>query len=375
VTAQLIRVEDSSHLWSERYDRQKEDVFAIQDEISQQIVEALRVRLVRGGRPEPARRHTDDVEAYHLYLKGQHNWYRRESDSLRKARAFFEEATRKDPAYALAHVGLANAYSSLGYYGMEPARAREKAQDAVDRALALDDGLAEAHAARGLMQLWLSWDWSDAERSFEASIARNPEYVLGRCWYSFLLDSLGRHAQSLSMAESALALDPLSPYVNTCVGLSLFTQARHDRAIEALKRALEMDSDFLYTLWVLGGTYTAAGRHEEALSVLERAAALSGRAPYYLSWLAYACGAAGERERAQVVIDELTERARTEYVAPTFFAWAFSGLGETDTALGWIERAHEERSPPFVMHQATLLGRFRSDARFRAVRKKMKLEP
>lgn len=204
VTAQLINVEDNSHLWSERYDRQKEDVFAIQDDISQRIVEALRIRLVEGWKAQPAKRHSDNVEAYHLYLKGQHNWYRRESDSLQKAAAFFEEAARKDPAYALAHVGLANACSSLGYYGMEPLGALEKARGAVDRALSLDGDLAEAHAARGLMQMWLLWDWGGAERSFQASI--DPEDVLARCWYSFLLDALGRHAEALPMAESALAL-------------------------------------------------------------------------------------------------------------------------------------------------------------------------
>ena len=323
----------------------------------------------------PGKRHTGDVEAYHLYLKGQHNWYRRESDSLQRAAAFFEEAARKDPAYALAHVGLANAYSSLGYYGMEPARALEKAQGAVDRALALDDGLAEAHAARGLMQMWLRWDWDGAEKSFKAAIGRNPEDVLARCWYGFLLDSVGRHEEALPMAESALALDPLSPYVNTCVGLSLFTQGQHDRAIEALNGALDMDANFLYTLWVLGGTCSGSGRHEEALSVLERAVALSGRAPFYLGWLALACGAAGQHQRARGAIEELSSRAATEYVAPTFFAWAFAGLGETEAALGWIERACEERSPPLVMHQATVLGRLRSEPRFRGVRRRMKLEP
>jgi eukaryotic-like serine/threonine-protein kinase len=375
VAAQLINVADSSHLWSERYDRQKEDVFAIQDEISQRIVEALRIRLVGDVKPEAGRRHTDDVEAYHLYLKGQHNWYRRESDSLQKAAAFFEAAARRDPAYALAHVGVANAYSSLGYYGMNPARALEKARDAVERALVLDDGLAEAHAARGLMQMWLLWDWDGAEQSFKASIERSAEDALARCWYGFLLDIVGRHAEALTMAESALALDPLSPYVNTCVGLSLFIQGQHGPATEALNRALEMEGDFLYTLWVLGGTCSAGGRHGEALTVLERAVTLSGRAPYYLSWLAYGCGAAGRPEQALELIEELVDRSRTEYVSPTFFAWAYCGLGATEKALDWSERALEEKSPPFVMHQETLLGALRSEERFREVRRRIGREP
>jgi tetratricopeptide (TPR) repeat protein len=163
--------------------------------------------------------------------------------------------------------------------------------------------------------------------------------------------------------------------VNNCVGLALFTQGRHERAIEALNAAQEMDADFLYTLWVLGGTCSGSGRHDEALAVLEKAVTLSGRAPSYLSWLALACGAAGQHERARGVIEELRRRAQAEYVAPTFFAWAFAGLGETETALGWIERACEEKSPPLAMHQDTVLGRLSTEPRFRDVRRRMKLEP
>jgi TolB-like protein/Flp pilus assembly protein TadD len=374
VTAQLINVSDSSHVWSERYDRQMEDVFAIQDEISESIVDALRVRLV--GKKEPAppgRRHTDDVEAYHLYLKGQHNWYRRESDSLQRAASFFGHAAERDPGYALAHVGLANAYSSLGYYGMEPAVARGKAQAAVERALALDERLPETHAARGLMQTWLLWDWDGAEQSFERAIRDRPDDVLAHCWYGFLLDSRGRHGEGLALAEKALRLDPLSSYANTCVGLSLFTQGQNARAITALGRALEMDSDFLYTLWVLGGAYSASGRHDEARGVLERAVTLSGRASYYLTCLAYVCGAAGRREEAEGLIRELTERSRSDYVSPTFFTWAHAALGDHASALDWLEKACAEGSPPLVMHQATLLRPLHSEPRFHAVQERMKI--
>jgi len=375
VTAQLINVGDSSHVWSERYDRQMEDVFAIQDEISKNIVAALSLRLVGGPKAGPEKRHSDDLGAYHLYLKGQHNWYRRESDSLQRAVSFFGQAAARDPGYALAHVGVANAYSSLGFYGMEPALAREKAQDAVDRTLAVNDDLAEAHAARGLMQMWLLWDWAGSERSFERAIRGNPGDVLARCWYGFLLDVTGRHAQALAAAERALALDPLSPYANTCVGLSLFTQGRNDEAIAALDRALETDPDFLYTLWVLGGACSASGQHDRAVAVLERAVTLSGRAAYYLAWLAWACGVAGRRERATSIIGELTERSGTTYVSPTFFAWASAGLGDTDSALGAIDEAVLGRNPPLVMHQATLLRALHAEPRFRVARKRMGIEP
>jgi TolB-like protein/Tfp pilus assembly protein PilF len=375
VTAQLINVEDASHVWSEQFDRQKEDVFAIQDEISARIVEALRIRLVGKKKAEPGERHTNDLEAYHLFLKGKHNWYRRESDSLQKAAAFFEEAVRKDPGYVLAHLGLANAYSSLGFYGMEPARALGKARASVDRALALDDGLGDVHAARGLMQMWLLWDWEGAEQSFGAAIEDDPDRALSRCWYSFLLSSVDRHEEAVRMAESALPLDPLSPYVNTCLGLALFTQGRAKEGIEALDRALEMEPDFLYTLWVLGGASSACGQHDQAVRALEKAATLSERAPYYLGWLAAAYGAAGRGEEAHRIVDELTQQARGGYVSPTFFAWALASLGETETALDHLEKACQEKSPPLAMHQATLLRPLHSEPRYREVRRRMGLKP
>ncbi len=376
VNVQLINVEDSSHLWSERYDRQKEDVFAIQDEISEHIVEALRIRLVGGDKAEASKRHTDDLEAYHLYLKGQHNWYRRESDSLQKAASFFEEAVRKDPGYVQAHVGLANAYSSLGFYGMEPARALEKAQGAVDRALALDDGLGEAHAARGLMRMWLRWDWDGAEESFKAAIERNPEDVLARCWYAFLLLATDRHGEALRMAESALPLDPLSPYVNTCLGLTLSTQGRHEEAIEALNRALDMELDFLYTLWVLGGASSASGRHDRAVRVLEKAVALSERAPYYLGWLATAYGAAGRAERGPRH-RRGAEHPSADGVRVADVLHLGSRRHRRDGQRRWTgwREACEEKSPPLSMHQATLLRPLHGEARFREIRRRMNLGP
>jgi serine/threonine-protein kinase len=375
VTAQLIDVEDASHVWSERFDRQREDVFAIQDEISEHIVEALRIRLVKGKAAEVGARHSSNLDAYHLFLKGQHNWYRRESDSLQKAAGYFEEATRRDPDYLLAHLGVANAYSSLGFYGMEPAPAREKAQRAIERAEALDDGLGDVDAARGLIQMWLQWDAEGAERSFEAALRKNPESPLARCWFGFLLHSVDRHEEAVSLARSALPLDPLSPYVNTCVGQALFTLGRNEEAIEAAHRALEMEPDFLYTHWVLGGALSAHGTHDEAMRVLEKAATLSERAPYYLSWLAAAYGAAGRTGEARAIIDELTGRAETSYVSPTFLAWALIGVGATEEALDYAEKALEEKSPPFVMHHATRLRGLHGNPRFQEIRRRMGRAP
>ena len=177
------------------------------------------------------------------------------------------------------------------------------------------------------------------------------------------------------MAERALALDPLSPYANTCVGLSLYTQRRNDSAIAALDRALEMDPDFLYTLWVLAWAYSEGGRHDDAVTVLERAVTLSGRAPYYLTCLALVCGRAGRREPAEAIVGELVRRSHREYISPTFLAWAHAGMGDTARALDCLDQACEGRNPPLVMHQETLLRPLRGEERFRAVRERMGLGP
>ncbi len=373
VTTQLVNVKDGYHLWSERYDRQMEDVFDIQDEISESIVNALRVKLV--GRKEPARgRHTSNLEAYHLYLKGQHNWYRRASDSLQKAAQFFEEAAEKDPSYVLAHTGLTNAYSSLGYYGLHHDIAYPKAKAAIERARSINDNLAEVQAALGLMQLWLELDWEGSEQSFKKAISIDPEYVLVHCWYSFLLNGMGRNEEALRMAERARDLDPLSPYTNSSLGFSLFRQGRHEDAIRATQKALEMEPDFLYTHWVLGGAYTLNAQHDEAISVLERGATLSERASYYLSWLAWCYGVAGRRDRALDIIEELDERSRTEHVAACFFAWAYAGLNDAVQTMDWLDKAVIDQDAQLsILGGLPIFDNLSSDPRFQRLLERLKL--
>ncbi|MBD3853992.1 MAG: protein kinase, partial [Acidobacteria bacterium] len=220
VTVQMIDVGNGFQLWSERYDREMEDVFALQDEISESIVEALQMKLGTGAMEE-LKRPTASLEAYQLYLKGQHNWYKRETGSLQKAAEFFEQAVEKDPSYALAHAGLVITYCSLAFYGMEPAAARARASAAAERASSLAPEVAEVRAALGLHAAWLAYDWETAEREFRAAVEANPSYALAHCWYSFMLSSLGRGDEAVAAATRACEVDPLSPYVNTVLGLAL----------------------------------------------------------------------------------------------------------------------------------------------------------
>ncbi len=192
VSVQLVDVDNGFQLWSERYDREMDDIFALQDEISERVVEALMVKL-GGSSKEDIKRPTASVEAYQLYLKGLHNWYKRETDSLEKAVSFFEQAAEEDPSYTLAHAGVANAYASLGFYGLEPSLANAKADAAIQRALALDPDVAEVRAAVALKHTFLDWDWEGAEREFRVAIETNPSFILAYSWFSMALSWTERY--------------------------------------------------------------------------------------------------------------------------------------------------------------------------------------
>jgi TolB-like protein/Flp pilus assembly protein TadD len=375
VTAQLVNVADGYHVWSERYDREMEDVFSIQDDISASIVRALQLTLVGAPTETTARRHSADIEAYHLYLKGQHNWYRRERDSLQKAARFFEQAVARDPRYALAHVGISDAYASLGIYGYEPREAETKSKRALATALALDERSAEAHASLGLNAFYFDWDWVGSQRALERALALSPDYVLALCWYGFLLACTGRHQESLEMTRRAQTLDPLSPYAHMCVGVSHYVAGRFEEAARAYEQSLEISPDYLASHYFLGGVHSVIGNHDRAIALLERGASLAERSSFYLAWLGNVYGMAGRNDEAMSLFQELKTRAGTEYVAPTAFAMIHAGCGDADQAIVWLEQAHADRSPMSVWLSFPMYRRLHPDPRFTDFFRRMKLPP
>jgi TolB-like protein/tetratricopeptide (TPR) repeat protein len=370
VTVQLIDVDNGFQLWSDRFDREMDDIFALQDEISGHVVDALKVTLGAETKEE-SKRPTASVEAYHLYLKGQHNWYKRERGSLQKAADFFEQAVTVDPDYGLAHAGLVIAYCSLAFYGMEPARARARANEAAKRAAALAPGVAEVHAALGLHAAWLGFDWETAEREFQAAVEANASYALAHIWYSMLLATLSRHGEAIELATRAREVDPLSPYANTALGLAHVQAGLRTEALPALEESIAIDADFLYTLWVLGSTYGALGRHEEAVAVLENAMALSGRGSYYLSWLGWAYGVAGRKPEAEEILAELTARIPNEHIQPFFFMQVYSGLGDLDSAFEWLEKSVAQGDPAASFIGFPPMDPLRQDPRFEPIRERL----
>jgi tetratricopeptide (TPR) repeat protein len=319
------------------------------------------------------KRPTASVEAYQLYLKGLHNWYKRESGSLQKAANFFEQAVAVDPDYALAHAGLVTSYCSLAFYGMESSIARAKANAAAERAVALAPGVAEVHAALGLYAAWLAFDWETAEREFKAAIEANPSYALAHIWYGMLLATLSRHDEAIALAARAQEVDPLSPYANTALGLARVQAGLRDEALPALDESINIDSDFLYTLWVLGSAYGALGRYDEAVAIMEKAVALSGRGAYYLSWLGWAYGVAGRRSEAERILDELMEGSSDEDIQPLFLMQVASGLGDLDSAFEWLEKSVTQGDPAASFIGFPPMDPLRADPRFERIRQRLGL--
>jgi TolB-like protein/Flp pilus assembly protein TadD len=372
VTAQLVNVADGYHIWSERYDRQMEDVFAIQDDITDNIVEVLRGKLVAGAPGHRERDQPASPEAYHLYLKGQHNWFRRDKDSLVKAAGFFEEAARQDPSYVLAHVGVANAYTSLGFYGARQSVVAEKAHAAIERALALDPHRPETRAALAFMHHWIDGDLAGAEAEYKRALDRRKDLVLARCWYSFLLSSLGRGPEAVACVDAALVQDPLSPYVHMASGYAWLHAGDLGAAISALEQARRRDGTFLTPLWIGALAYVRAGRTKDAVAALETAATVAGRSPFYLAALAWGYAAAGRRADASALVAELQRRAQSEFVAPGFLAWPLGALGENDGAFEWLERSWQERDSHLrVLLLTSFYDGLRADPRFDAFRRRV----
>jgi TolB-like protein/predicted Ser/Thr protein kinase/Tfp pilus assembly protein PilF len=343
ITAQLVSAADGYQLWSERYDRDMEDVFAIQDEITATLVDTLKIKLHEHEAPRVRR--VDNLEAYTLYLQGRYWWDKRHKGGLRRALDFFEKAVRSEPTYALAHAGLADANSVVGFYGFEPPReAFARAREAAVRALELDEGLAEAHVSMALIRFWFDWDWAEAEREFERAFALDRQLVTARMFFGQLLASTGRAEEADPHWQAALDHDPLSPLANGIVASGLYNARRYDAARARCRQALDLEPDRLQGLFVASMCDVHLGRYSEAIDEARRAASIAGRAPLFVGFLGMILGLAGERDEARALLTELRERSPQEYVLRFSLAWVHAGLGETEPAIDCLEQAYAEKS-------------------------------
>jgi TolB-like protein/Tfp pilus assembly protein PilF len=369
ITVQLIRVADAEHLWSDTYDRKLVDLLLVQDQIAADVVGQLQEKGLGGIEAPAVRSQTENLEAYHLYLKGRHFWNKRTPADLQRSVDQFEAAIARDPSYALAHVGLADALNLLGYYSvLEPAKAFPKSREAAQRALDLDRSLGEAHCSLAFSCLLYDWDWEKAGEEFARTFELNPGYATAHHWFAEYLAFLGRHDEAIDQAHTALALDPLSLIINVLLGWTFYYARRYDEAIEQLEETLKLDPVFAPAQLWLGLAYERVGDLDKAEQALNLAADSSSRSPLTLAALGCLFAERGERGNALAILEELMVMAENRYLPAYHIAAIHAASHENELAVEWLEKALLERTNWMVfLNIDPTWDRLRSEPRFRGL--------
>jgi len=375
IVAQLVDPRTDEHVWTETYDRDLDDIFAIQTDVALQIAAALRAELTLEERARIGRRPTRDLEAYQLYLQGRHHFLEFTKAGFIRSLALFEQAVARDPHFALAYAAIAYAHVEFiisGISGVVPVEAFARAQQAVDSALALDEGLAEAHGIVGLLRFTRDFDWKGAEAEFRLALRLSPGSADLYEHLGWLCSAQGRFDESLALMRRARELDPLehrSDVVN-----ELMRAGRTEEALAEAQRALTLDPSYPRLHMVFGWACLTLGRTAEGLAALERAVALAPDSTQFLAQLGQACGMAGQETRARAILAELEALAKTQYVAAYHLAHVHTGLGEREAALDCLERSFEQRSGAiYGIKGSYLFTSLREHPRFQALLKRMNL--
>jgi serine/threonine-protein kinase len=377
VTVQLIRTSDGSYLWSEIYERELKDIFSIQGEISQAVVEKLKIQLADGQSKHLIHRYTENLDAYNLYLKGRYYWNQRSEASLKKGIEYFEQAIAQDTRYAPAYSGLADSYSLLGNYGALPAKnVKAKAMEAALKAVEIDPTLAEAHTALGHVRATYAWDWSGACAEYEHAMTLNPDYATVHHWYAITyLSPHGWLDAALTEIHKAEELNPVSVSIKRDIAIILYNARRYERAIEQCNRTIGVDPAFDGAYWAKGLALEALSRYGEAVSTLEKGLELSPDSPRLLGAIGHAYGIWGRKENASSVLNRLRELAERRYVSPFDFALVYAGLRDHDACFLWLRTAYESRSYELVsMKVDPRFDDIRADSRYTDLLRELRLD-
>jgi TolB-like protein/tetratricopeptide (TPR) repeat protein len=343
VHAQLIRAATDEHFWSETYDRELRDVLALQSEVAQSIARKVEITLTGEEHAMLTAARSVSPDVYETYLKGRFNKNNTKAE-LEQSIVYFEDAIKKDPTFAAAYVGLADAYDSLGtvFVGAPPAEARQKQMSAARKALELDPTIAEAHALLADV-LQRRWQWAEAEAEYRRALDLNPSDSAAHVGFTRWLLSQGRADDAVAWARHARDLDPLGN-VGTSIGYILFTARHYDEAIRAMRAVVGVRPEDASAYWYLGFALIANDQPEEAIPVLEKALSVSERSPGVMGVLIRAYAHSGRRSDALRVLEELKKRSQTGYVPAGAFVNAYLGLGDNEQAFAWMERAYQEQS-------------------------------
>ena len=375
IQVDLVDATTGAQLWGEDYNRKTSDILAVKQDISREITDRLRLKLTGDEQQQITRRDTTNSEAYQSYLRGRYHWNKRSGDELKKAIEQFQEAIDRDPNYALAYTGLADCYMLLEQYtGIPSSETAPKAKAAAERALAIDDSLAEAHTSLAF-QHQQSWRWEEAEKEFKRAISLNPNYPTARHWYQILLGALGRDDEALAEIKRALELDPLSPVLEVNIGDDLVRKGDLDSALEHAKRLVQLDPNFALAHQTYGQVYLKQRRYAEAVTEFQQNVR-NDRSAYSLSYLGYALGMAGRRDEASALLKELEGMYNKRESLAHYQAAVYAGLGDKDQAFAWLEKGFQARAGMlvFVIFDNTF-DPLRSDPRYADLLRRMGLKP
>jgi serine/threonine-protein kinase len=349
VTVELSDARDNSHVWGEQYNRKMTDLIALQSEIARDVSRKLRARLSRADEQHLAKNYTENAEAYQLYLRGRYHVLKNTRAEIQTGISHFRQAIEVDPSYALAFVGLADAYRGLAIAGeMPPTELMPLARAAAKKAVEIDDGLADAHAILGSIIIWYDWNWDEAENQFKRAFELDPNSGEAYQAYSHLQSYTGRHAEALASIKRARELDPLNLRTNVIEASDLINAGRADEALARLRKTLELDPNYWFAHSFMASAYIEKGMYAEAVTEARKARETSDVATRPIAFLGYALAKAGRRREAQAELKGLLKLSQERYVSPYSIATIYNGLGEREEALAWLERGYQQREPRMV---------------------------
>lgn len=364
IRTEVVDVKGGWQIWGAQYHRKQSDILAIQEEIAQEISDKLKLKLTTSEKRKLTKRYTDSSEAYHFYLKGRYHWNKYAQKGLYQAIQCFKDAIDADPTYALAYAGLADSYQRISNLYVPTREAMPKAKQAALKALEIDDSLAEAHAALGLVAMHYDWDWPLAEREFTRAIELNPNYELAHQRLALYFNIFGRTKEAMKELQIAIELDPLSLQISQSLAFQFFLQAEYDDAIEQAAKTLEMNPNYHISHYLLGWVYKRLGDLSKSLESFQTAAAIDDASLFHAA-VAHAHGLKGNHTAAREILARLEQQGKERFFSTYCRAMVYIGLNEKDEAFHWLEEAFEERSEMLTwLRVGAEFDELRSDARF-----------
>jgi serine/threonine protein kinase/tetratricopeptide (TPR) repeat protein len=377
IQAELMNVKDGAQLWGGQYSQSFSGILALQEEIARAVSGKLHLKPTAEHQKRLAKRSTENTEAYQLYLKGRYYWNRRTEQTIKRAVEYFQQAIDKDPGYALAYAGLADCYAIYNSYQVElPRESAPKAKAAATKALEIDNTLAEAHASLGMVRMSYEWDWAGAEREFQRAIEVDPNYATAHHWYAICLSTNGRSEQAIASLKRAQQIDPLSLIISADLGLELHFARRYDEAIEQVQKALEMDPNFATGHRHLGMAYEQKAMYTESIAEFQKALDVLRGNPFVMGSMGHAYAVSGNRGKARLALSDVLQLSKRRYVSPFAAALIYTGLGDKERALEWLEKALDDRSLDMIFLKVDpRFDRLHAEPQFANLLRRMRLTP